>query len=163
MKVVRSMIDFQKIFHTGYLVPDLDLAMQHYGVALGLNWAKPFTFEELPLWTPGEGLHHLRLEVIYSTEGPHHLELQKGPAGSYYDPVLRSGHHVGIWVEDVAAAVGHQQAHGWTVQAAGTSPEDGYGAFVYLEPPGGGLTVELVSTDLRPVLESWWNGGEGPA
>ena len=51
-------------------------------------------------------------------------------------------------------------ASGNADQAAGATPEDGWGTFVYLQPPGGGLTVELVSIELRPKLESWWAGAD---
>ena len=32
------MIDFQRIFHNGLLVPDLAWGMDHYGRTLGLDW-----------------------------------------------------------------------------------------------------------------------------
>lgn len=157
------MIDFQRMFHTGLLVPDLAWGMEHYGRTLGLKWAKPFTFEELPLWTPADGLHHLRLEVTYSTQGPQHLEIQVGPEGTYYDPRRRSGYHVGVWVDDVAAEVAGLQAQGWQVEAAGATPEEGWGTFVYLQPPGGGLTVELCSVVLQPMFDKWWGGADSLA
>lgn len=152
------MFDYQRIFHTGLLVRDLRAAMGHYGQTLGMTWAEPFTFEALPLWTPGAGLQQLRIEVTYSIEGPQHLELVIGPKGTRYDPELHSGFHVGCWVDDVRAEVAAMQHRGWQVSAAGATPEDGWGTFVFLEPPGGGLTVELVSVELLPKLEQWWAG-----
>jgi predicted enzyme related to lactoylglutathione lyase len=157
------MMDYQRIFHTGLLVRDLGAAMDHYGRTLNLTWARPFTFEALPLWTPKTGLQHLRLEVTYSIEGPQHLEIQVGPKGSHYDPGLHSGFHVGCWVDDVRAEVTAMQREGWQVVAAGATPEDGWGTFVYLEPPGGGLTVEIVSIELQPMLQRWWAGAESLA
>ena len=44
---------------------------------------------------------------------------------------------------------------GWRVLAAGASPEAGYGLICYLTPPSGGLVIELVSTDLEPVISEW--------
>ena len=41
------------------------------------------------------------------------------------------------------------------VLAAGASPEAGYGLICYLTPPSGGLVIELVSTDLKPVISEW--------
>ncbi|MFA7586546.1 MAG: VOC family protein [Novosphingobium sp.] len=153
-------VDFQRKFHTGLLVRDLPKAMEEYGAALGVTWATPYTFEALPLWTPERGLHHVRLNVTYSVEGPQHLEIQVGEKGSFYDPELGSGFHVGIWVDSLVDETNTLQADGWQVVAAGGAPEDGYGLFVYLQPPGGGLLVELVSTELQPVFASWW-AGEG--
>lgn len=154
------MFDFQRMFHTGRLVPDLAEAMALYGRSLNLQWAEPFTFDALPLWTPGEGLHHLRLEVTYSCAGPLHLEIQKGPAGSFYDPALSSGEHTGFWVDSVPQAVARLEAQGWGVVAAGAAPQDGLGLFAYLRHPAGGMLVEVVSPDLQPVFAAWW-AGEG--
>lgn len=155
------MFDFQKQFHTGLVVPDLSRAMEEYGKALNLTWAKPFTFEALPIWTPETGLQHVRLEVTYSVEGPQHLEIQTGEAGSFYDPARGSNFHVGYWVEDLPAEIETMLSRGWKVLGAGAAPEDGYGTFAYVEQPGGGLRVELVSTVLLPTFENWWAGGEG--
>jgi len=154
------MFDLQRVFHTGLLVHDLHAAMDHYGQALNLRWARPFIFESLPLWTPKTGLQHLRVQVTYSIAGPHHLEIVVGPKGSHYDSDLHSGFHVGCWVDDVRAEVVDLQRGGWAVVAAGATPEDGWGTFVFLEPPGGGLTVELVSTELLPGFERWWAGAD---
>lgn len=155
------MIDFQRLFHTGLLVPDLRQAMDHYGRALNLTWAKPFVFEALELWTPEQGVQRLRLEVTYSREGPQRLEIQRGPSGSFYDPALRSGFHLGVWVDELPGEVAAMQAQGWHAIAAGGAPAAGWGSFVYLQPPDGGLVVELVSTALRPTLERWWGGADG--
>lgn len=153
-------IDLQRQFHSGQLVRDLPTAMDYYSRALGLTFATPFTFEALPLWMPERGLHHLRLSVTYSTQGPQHLEIQVGEPGSFYDPELTDGAHIGIWVDDLVAEVQGLIAQGWALTAAGAAPEDGFGAFAYLVPPGGGPMVELVSIELQPVFDRWW-AGEG--
>ena len=155
--------DYQRIFHTGLLVRDIRTAMDHYGRTLNLTWATPFTFEALPLWTPAAGLHQLRIEVTYSIEGPQHLEIVTGPKGTHYDSDLHSGFHVGCWVDDVRAEVAAMRSRGWRVAAAGAMPEDGWGTFVFLEPPGGGLAVELVSAELLPKFERWWAGADSLA
>lgn len=152
------MIDFQTIFHSGFLVDDLDAAMDLYGRSLGLTWATPFTFDALPLWTPERGLHTVSNRVTYSIEGPQHLEIQVGDPGSFYDPAIHTGDHVGLWVEDTTAEVAALQADGWTVVAAGAPPEDGYGSFVYLRHGRVKMMVELVSTGLQPMFERWWSG-----
>jgi hypothetical protein len=61
------MFDCQRLFRTGLIVRDLAAAMGHYGRALNLTWAKPFTFDALPSWTPATGL---RVELVSTALSP---------------------------------------------------------------------------------------------
>jgi catechol 2,3-dioxygenase-like lactoylglutathione lyase family enzyme len=152
------MIDYQRLFHTGFIVGDMREAMDHYGATMGVTWAAPRVIEAMRLWRPTGAFEDLRLEYVYSAEGPQHIELLRGSAGSYYDPATQHGFHVGIWVDDVGAETEGLLAKGWTIRAAGAGPEDGYGHFSYLLPPGGRMVVELVSQALLPGFEEWWAG-----
>ncbi|MBV1689511.1 VOC family protein [Novosphingobium sp. G106] len=154
------MIDYRKAFHTGVLVPDLDEAIAFYSSSLGITFATPFTLEALSVWTPEGGLRTVRNRFTFSVEGPLRLELQQGDAGSFFDPALSRGDHVGVWADDVAETVAAMTMNGWRVIAAGAAPEDGWGLFAYLTPEVGGMVVELASETLRPAFESWWRGGE---
>jgi catechol 2,3-dioxygenase-like lactoylglutathione lyase family enzyme len=152
------MIDYQRLFHTGFIVADLREAMDSYGAAMGVSWAAPRVLEPMRLWRPHGASETLRLESVYSAQGPQHIELLKGSPGSYYDPANQHGFHVGVWVDDVAAETEGLLARGWTLRAAGAEPRDGYGAFSYLLPPTGGMIVELVSQALLAGFEAWWAG-----
>lgn len=152
------MLDYRRAFHTGVLTPDLDEAIALYSKAFGVTFAEPYQLEALPLWTPERGLHHVCNRFTYSIEGPMHIELQRGDAGSFYDPALSRGDHVGVWVSDIPTTVEGLIDQGWTVIAAGAAPEDGWGIFTYLQPAKGGMVLEVVSEDLQPVFERWWNG-----
>ncbi|MES2290715.1 MAG: VOC family protein [Pseudomonadota bacterium] len=156
------MIDFQDIFHSGYLVRDLHAEMAQLSATLGIRWAKPYVYEALNIWTPERGAHQIRLEVVYSADGPQHLEIQTGPYGSVYDPELHSAHHVGFWVDDVAASVARMTAEGWAVVVSGMAPDQGYGTFAYLRPPREGMLVEVVNRAALPRFERWWGGADGP-
>jgi catechol 2,3-dioxygenase-like lactoylglutathione lyase family enzyme len=152
------MIDYQRLFHTGFIVADLRAAMDSYGAAMGVTWAAPRVLEPMRLWRPDGASEELRLEYVYSAEGPQHIELLKGSPGSYYDPATQHGFHVGVWVDDVRGETEALLARGWTLRAAGAAPDEGYGAFSYLLPPTGGMVVELVSQALLPGFEAWWAG-----
>jgi len=67
-------------------------------------------------------------------------------------------HHIGVWSDDVPGDAERCLAAGWTVAAAAKAPEDGFGAFVYVQPPSG-LIVELVIAAAEPRFVDWWNGG----
>lgn len=156
------MFDYQRLFHTGFLVNDLRQEMARYSEALGLRWATPYVYEALNLWTPERGEHQIRLEVAYSIDGPQHVEIQVGPAGTFYDPALQTGHHVGFWVDSVRDEVEALIARGWALVCSGASPQKGYGGFSYLRPPGEGMMVEVASIAAKPRFENWWNGAPGP-
>ena len=153
------MLDYSRVFHTGVLTPDLDEACAFYTRTLGITFAEPYEFEALPVWTPEKGLHHVRNRFTYSVEGPIHLELQCGEPGSFYDPTLSRGDHVGIWVSDVTATVAALTSDGWEVMVSGAPPEEGWGMFTYLRPAHGGIAIEVVSEALQPIFTRWFNGG----
>ncbi len=153
------MIDYQRLFHVGVRVPDLDQAMAELGETLSVTWATAQHYRAMTVWTPAGGTQTFDLQFTYSSEGPQHLELLQGEVGSPWDGSGEPGvHHLGVWVDDVVIETERCRSLGWDLVAAGAAPGDGYGAFTYLAPPSGAI-VELVSGAVRPVFERWWAGG----
>ena len=154
------MIDMREAFHVGVRVVDLDAAMQQLGAALNVRWAEPRTRDDQPVWTPGRGLERVPLRFCYSVEGPMHIELVEGSAGSVWDAGEAPGtHHVGVWVDGVDAEADRLISLGWSLEACRNDPDDGdgYGIFAYLQPPCG-LLVEVVSREIQPYFQAWWAG-----
>jgi catechol 2,3-dioxygenase-like lactoylglutathione lyase family enzyme len=153
------MIDYQDLFHVGIRVPDLDLAMDELGGSLGVTWSEVRENPAQTLWTPTDGLQDIHLRYTYSAEGPQHIELLQGAAGSFWDGNDRSGaHHVGVWVDDVDGETDRLIGAGWTLVGAQNDPDGdaGYGMFTYLQPPSG-LIVELVTRQgALAFFEQWW-------
>ncbi len=114
------------------------------------------------VWLPDRGAVTKQLALVYSTEGPVHLELMQGEAGSPWHVTGDDAvglHHLGYWVDDVTAETERLLAQGWTLELAATAPEAGYGRFTYLRSPAGVL-VEPLNRSSRPRFEAWWAGGE---
>jgi len=152
------MITYQNCYHEGVRVPDLDAAMEELGASLGLTWCEPQQREQ-PVWLAGSGETTIPLRFTYSTEGPRHVELLEGAPDSIWDGRDAPGlHHIGLWSDDVRADTEALIAQGWTVLLGQRPPEDGYGAFTYVQPPSG-LIVEFVTTAVRPMFERWFAGG----
>jgi catechol 2,3-dioxygenase-like lactoylglutathione lyase family enzyme len=148
----------QALFHVGVRVPDLDEAMETLGAGLGLAWAQVVERDQ-DVWTPDAGQHTVPLRFTYSCAGPQHVELLQGSPGSVWDGASSPGvHHVGVWVDDIAAHVERLVGTGWTLEAAGRAPEDGYGPMAYVRSPEG-MLLEPVSAHVRPRFERWWSGG----
>ena len=147
-----------RCYHIGVRVPNLEVAMAEMGADLGLTWCSVQERQQ-DVWTPTTGAVKVPLRFTYSAEGPQHLELLEGAPGTIWDGRKQPGiHHTGVWVDDVAAETNALLAKGWTLAAAGRSPEDGFGAFTYVVPPSG-LIVELVWSAISPMFDRWFAGG----
>ena len=152
------MIDYQRTYHLGVRVPDIQAAMAEMGEALNVNWCS-LQEREQQVWTPATGLTTIPLRFTYSAAGPQHIELLEGAPGTIWDGREQPGvHHVGVWVDDVAAETNALLAKGWTMVAAQNAPDSGYGAFTYVAPPSG-LIVELVWSAIEPMFQRWFAGG----
>jgi lactoylglutathione lyase len=153
------MIDYQRMYHVGIRVPNLEVAMAELGPALGVTWASPLDVIQ-PLWTPEDGLRQVPLKFVYSCEGPQHIELLQGAEGSpWYGNDAPGVHHVGIWCDDVPGEAHRLVGEGWTLRLAKAAPEDGYGSYVYVQPPSSAMLVELVDSGSIARFERWWAGG----
>jgi len=154
------MFDFQRMYHTGIIVEDIEAAARKLSVDMNLQFAPVRAFDPLPFWTPQQGLQEIVVQATYSRQGPQHLELVQGPKGGFYDPALSpDSRHIGVWVDDLPAEADKLLAKGWRVLAANAAPCDGYGILAYLMPPIEGIVVELVSTELQPVFNEWLEEG----
>lgn len=152
------MIDYQQVFHSGVLVPDLGAAMSDLGTSLGVEWAATREVEQ-SVWSPEAGCATVPLRFTYSVHGPQHIELVEGPTGTVWAAGETPGvHHVGVWVDDVEKETRSLLGAGWHMIAAHHPPEDGFGVFSYVAPPSG-LIVELVASVIRPQFEAWWSAG----
>jgi hypothetical protein len=98
--------------------------------------------------------------LTYSVEGPVHLELLQGEAGSIWDGDDAPGaHHFGVWSDDPGGDVQRLLDAGWALEMAANSPDDGYGRFAYVRSPAG-FVVEPVTSANKPRFERWWAGGD---
>jgi hypothetical protein len=113
----------------------------------------------MSVWVPDEGQVTKHVLLTYSTEGPVHLELLQGEAGSIWDADDFPGaHHFGVWSDDPGGDVQRLLDAGWTLEMAANSPAEGYGRFAYVRSPTGFL-IEPVTSANKPRFERWWAGG----
>lgn len=149
---------FTDPYHLGVVVPHLESAMDEITAAQGVTWAS-LQDRQQSLWTPELGDIRTRLRFTYSCEGPLHIELLQGEAGTFWDDAVWHGlQHTGVWSDDVAGETEALAAAGWELVGAQRSPQDGYGSFTYL-CGAGGFILELVTSAARPRFEQWWAGG----
>jgi Glyoxalase/Bleomycin resistance protein/Dioxygenase superfamily len=146
-------------YHVGVRVADLEQAMREFEAFAGLTWCSVQTRQQR-VWTPRDGAFTTPLRFTYSAQGPMHVELLQGELGTMWDAGAGAGlHHTGVWVDDVAAETERLTSTGWSLVAAYSAPEDGFGVFTYVESASG-FVLELVDVAVQPMFERWWNGGE---
>jgi hypothetical protein len=94
------------------------------------------------------------VRVCYSQQGPPWLELLEGAPGSPWDPAVVAGpHHVGCWVDDLAAASRRLAEQGLPVELDARP----VGAQrVYHGAPRSGLRVELFPASDGPDFLARW-------
>jgi hypothetical protein len=138
-----------RVYHTGFVVPDVDEAIAVLGPVLGVTFAPavelPFTTLETP-----EGPRDVLLRLAYSTR-PAHVELISSAPGTLWDfDDQRRGHHLGVWTDDIGGEADRLDRLGmprlWWVHGP-----DGQLVFSYHDTSYG-FYIELVNDAFRPGL-----------
>ena len=154
-------LDWGEVFHVGIRVEDLGVAQRELTSSIGVHWTTP-AHVPMKAWVPGKGYRNYELTISFSVEGPVHIELLHGSPGSYWDTSIGGAglHHIGVWVNDVTRVNQELVSHGFTVELAGMSPEEGYGGFTYVRSPGGVLfEPESELHGAKERFDRWYAGG----
>jgi catechol 2,3-dioxygenase-like lactoylglutathione lyase family enzyme len=147
------------LFKTGFLVTDLDGALRDFSRWLGVTWT-PVQQSKLVLDT-GAGREEVELRFAYTTGSPPYLELLEAqPRGYYAAPAGAHLHHVGRWVDDLAAASRTLAAAGLPLEAAGVDAAGRSPSLFAFHRGPHGLRIELVDRAMQPGFETWLAGGE---
>jgi Glyoxalase/Bleomycin resistance protein/Dioxygenase superfamily len=157
--VLALLPSVQEYFHVGYVVPDLDEAMQRLTVSAGLRWAAA---RRLPvtLRTPASEMS-TQLELTYSVQGPPHLELIAVQPGTVWGSEHCGLHHLGYWTGRFADDIDALTRAGFEFEAGAVDEHGALTRFAYLREPHTGLRVELRDDARRPAMEQWLRGA-GP-
>ncbi len=145
-----------KMYHTGAIVDDLDVAMARWTAALGLHWAPPLT-STVPLMCP-TGLEDREVRFTYSIEGPHHIELleQINPAPYVNLTGGRHVHHVGYYTTDLVGETARLESEGLICELSGVTEDGAVDRATFLRDPlVPGLWIELVDQSVVDFLDPW--------
>jgi hypothetical protein len=135
--------------------PDgLEVAREELGWAFGIRWREPKVFvnDYTTQFENGDG----KLFVSFAEDGPAHMKLIVGPAGSLWDP--SSGprlHHIGLWSADLRKEVERLVREGLRLDRH--SP---YSAYVF--SPSSGTYLELVDITERDAFYRRWDLSPAP-
>jgi hypothetical protein len=113
----------QNYFHVGYVVSDLDEAMEQLTVSAGLSWASTRTLPTT-LRTPA-GEVSATVCLTYSVQGPPYLELIEEQPGTIWGNEHRGFHHLGYWSGRFADDIGTLTRAGFEFEAGAVDERRG--------------------------------------
>jgi catechol 2,3-dioxygenase-like lactoylglutathione lyase family enzyme len=143
-------LDHADLYHTGFVVDDLEAEQQEYGRLLGVTWLTGGG--SVQIQTP-DGSSVVETKYALSAEGPHHLELvQSVPGTLYIASGSASAHHIGYWVDDVAEASARLEKAGLPCAASVGAPGGKRGPMAAYHRTGDGRYVEVVARFMRRLL-----------
>lgn len=160
------MLSVADIYHTGFVVADLEAAMAELTTVFGVSWTA-VEDREMPVLTSAGPLV-AQLRFVYSQGGTPRLELLEPVAGTVWEqPVAAAAgfgaaHHVGVWADDLVARSEELEAAGFPRVLTYDDGSCRAVRFAYHQLPSGAL-VELVDATRRPELEAWFEGAPYPA
>ena len=140
--------------HIGIQVQNLDDACAVLGKVLGLTFAEPINDWPVAVQI-GDDVEHSSGHFTVSRQGPPFVEVTENSAGS---KIWHSGgapmafHHLGFWVDDVAAASDALASAGYPMEAGGLNQSGGYRYAYHLLD---GLRIEVADAGSRPAFERW--------
>ncbi len=137
------------LWHTGIVVDDLEAAKIEYAERLGVTWYEGGAEVRM---TTDDGARTVASAYALSKEGPHHVELCHSVEGTLWS-VTGPGdtHHLGYWVDDVAASSDELTRLGSPRLACIAMADDAPPMCAYHQSANG-LIVEVVSRAMQRVL-----------
>ncbi len=146
-------------FHIGFLVHDLDAAMDRFGEVFGVSWTGRTTTRSR-FWEAGVGTIDLELDVVYSVEGPPHIELVQSAGDGLYAAGRGEGfHHIGAWSGDLAALSGRDDGPPLERIAAQFNASNHLLTAHYDPAHLHGVLLEVIDEGRRTMMERWLDGG----
>jgi catechol 2,3-dioxygenase-like lactoylglutathione lyase family enzyme len=111
------------IWHIGIAVPDLDKGKKELGEVFRLRW-RPARVRKLALADAAGRAYEVECHVVFSRGGPFAVEVWQAIPGTPLDiPESGGVHHIGYWVDDLAAEAKRLDALGYPSYAtAATTP-----------------------------------------
>ena len=133
------------LYHLGVVVPDLSEAAARYTAVSGYRWTK--TVEQSLTVTTHTGDYEALLKIAFSLQAPYLELIEESPGTLWTATPNAAAHHLGYWVDDLAAAAAHLEQHGYRQEARLAGDTLSLFAY-YLDPTG--ARVEIVDRTLFP-------------
>ena len=140
-----SPLSMDDCYHVGLVVPDIDAATTRLTAASGYGWTKPI--EATLQITAGTVEYDVPFRFVYSLQAPHLEVIQEVPGTIWTAPPGTAAHHLGYWVDDLAAVAERLEGAGYQLEAQPSGAEVPHFAY-YVDSTG--VRIELVDRALFP-------------
>ncbi|SCF95792.1 Glyoxalase/Bleomycin resistance protein/Dioxygenase superfamily protein [Streptomyces sp. MnatMP-M17] len=147
----------RQIWHVGFIVDQLEPAMEELSAALGFRWADIHHIKGQHLEGPAGEQYPLETRVVFSLDLPLSIELIEPSPGT---PNVRRGdsafHHLGYWSDDLVAEEQHLDGLGMPCVAFRVDDDTDLRRIMLTQGP---YDVLLESTNVltsRPGLEHFY-------
>jgi hypothetical protein len=136
-----------KAAHIGFLVEDLDAAIERVSAVLGVSFPEP-EISRPPVFVDDGKTCELALRLAWSYEGPPHIELIEAQASGLYSLTGREEgfHHLGVWEDDFPTLRRNMALWGISQQAVQREESGETIAHYTLPADLYGMRLEFVST-----------------
>ena len=131
-----------EFFHTGWVVPDLEEAMDEVASATHCTWRPIVDAVDFHVWTES-GTPVLQGRRVYTVEGPPYLELVEMSGGVWGRGRPAGEAHLGYWVDDMAEAAAHLESVGMRRVVSDAGPGGSFSLFAYFVGASG-TVVEIL-------------------
>ena len=133
------------LYHVGLIVDDIDAAAERLTAVNGYGWTKPV--EATLTVTTADGDYEVPFKFVYSLQAPHLELIQQVPGTIWTAAATAAAHHLGYWVDDLAAAAAGLEAAGYRQEARPSGDE--LSMFAYYTDPAG-VRIEIVDRAMFP-------------
>jgi hypothetical protein len=148
----------EDFYHTGIIVPDLDVAMNRMSALAGYRWITPVTYT-LPFRTTS-GTQEVTSTFVYSLQAPHVELIKEVPGTAWTAAPGNAVHHLGYWTDNLAESAKMLEDNGFIFEAtADTAPPD-LALFAYYVDTTG-TRIEIVDRALFPDFPAFLRAAAG--
>jgi hypothetical protein len=135
------------LYHTGIVVPDIDVAMARLSALAGYRWIIPQTYT-LPFRT-ATGTRELTSTFVYSLQSPHVELIKEVPGSPWTAAPGNSVHHLGYFTDNLADTARMLEDNGFTFEATADVSSPDLSLFAYYIDASG-TRIEIVDRALFP-------------
>jgi catechol 2,3-dioxygenase-like lactoylglutathione lyase family enzyme len=139
----EAILDPADCYHFGLVVPDIEAAMVRLTQVAGYQWTRPITHTFTAITQ--QGPIEVTTTIVYSVQAPHVELVGEIPSTPWVAAPRSAGHHLGYWVDDIAATGRRLEAAGYALELAPAGDLAGTFAY-YIDPLG--VRLELVARGL---------------
>lgn len=144
------------LYHSGFLVPDLDETIEALRLSGIRRWTAPKEIHGVTAIVKGREVP-ARFHYSYSCDGPHHLELiEPLDYEIFRQPTKMTFHHFGFWSANFEKDIAEATAAGLPIEIAFIDDASGAKKVTYHKDNVSDIRFELVPQSSQVIWNQRW-------